>query len=147
MKKIGGVLLAFSLVLVLTSMAQAANCEASQGCVDVEIAVLPTAVCPGESITVMGWIKNCGNCRDIFRVWVKLDIAGDETFSGHRRCVCPKITIPLDGNAELKFNYESRIPRIVPPGDYTITIYATGVHSGAEDQASDTFTVLPCLTP
>lgn len=152
MKKIVGPLLAIFLVLAIASMAQAGWCTAeSRPCVDVEIGVFPDSVCPGQEITVMGKIENCGDCRDLFKVWIKLGISGamDLNFPGKVNCICPKIILPLAPGAELKFIYDTRILRIVPPGEYTIGIYAESIRSGTYDEASTSFTVKPpedCIT-
>lgn len=151
MKKIVAPLLAFPLLLMIAFVAHAADCNFGEGCVDVEIAVLPSKVCPGDSITVVGYIKNCSECRDLFKVKIRLikleDMVEVKDFPGHNKCICPKIIIPLAGDAELKFSYDSTIPTRVPGGDYIVIIHAVGLYSGAEDEASAPFTVLPCLTP
>ncbi|MHC4474171.1 MAG: COG1470 family protein [Planctomycetota bacterium] len=149
MKKIVGPLLAVFLVLGMLSVAQAfctgTDCV-DDLCVDVDIGVMPRCVDPGETITVFGSIKNNMRCRDLFKIKVHLSHGDIPTtdFVAKRKWMCPRIIIPLDGGKTFKFSYEATVPRKAPPGKYTITMSAEGIHSGVYDEDSATFYVGPC---
>jgi hypothetical protein len=118
----------------------------------VGIATPDDSVCPGDSMDVVAKVANDGNCADLFLVTVGLKIFDINVqqyvpdFAGKSRCLpmLPKLMIPLDAGGSFSFTYSGRVPKIVPPGDYTLTIKAKGRAGGAEAFDDFTFTVEDC---